>query len=151
MWFSSRKTRCNTRTRSFHRTLPLWLEVLENRTLLSTYLVTNTGDNGGVNPAPGDGTGTLRQAIVDANNNAGTNVIGFNIPGAGIHTIEPLTNLPVTSAVTIDGTTQPGFAAGGPRLIELSGVNYSFPDDTYGNRDSGLYVNGDCTVKGLAV
>ena len=28
-------------------------------------VVTNTGDNGGVNPAPGAGTGTLRQALVD--------------------------------------------------------------------------------------
>ena len=33
------------------------------------YTVTNTGDNNGVNPAPGAGTGTLRQAIVDANAN----------------------------------------------------------------------------------
>jgi hypothetical protein len=59
--------------------------VLEDRTLLSTYLVTNTGDNGGVNPLPGAGTGTLRQAIIDANANAtGTaaspDLIQFNIP-----------------------------------------------------------------------
>jgi hypothetical protein len=52
------------------------LEVLEDRTLLSTYLVTNTGDAG---------TGTLRQAIIDANANAtGTaaspDLIQFNIP-----------------------------------------------------------------------
>jgi hypothetical protein len=43
------------------------MEVLEDRTVPSTYTVTNTGDNGGVNPATGAGTGTLRQAIVDAN------------------------------------------------------------------------------------
>ena len=41
--------------------------------------------------------------------------------------IAPLTSLPMTTAATIDGTTQPGFVAGGPRLIELSGINYDIP------------------------
>src|SRR5262249_3606488 len=53
------------------------LELLEDRTVSSTFLVTNTGDNGGVNPAPGAGTGTLRQAIIDANAHAGADVIGL--------------------------------------------------------------------------
>ena len=35
------------------------LEPLEDRTLMSIFTVVNTGDNGGVNPAPGAGTGTL--------------------------------------------------------------------------------------------
>src|SRR5437868_6856522 len=43
------------------------LEVLEARCLPSTFTVLNTNDNGGVNPAFGAGTGTLRQAIIDAN------------------------------------------------------------------------------------
>src|ERR1051325_10574687 len=43
-----------------------------------TFVVTNAGDNGGVNPNPGAGTGTLRQAIVDANANAGPDTIQFN-------------------------------------------------------------------------
>jgi hypothetical protein len=66
------------------------LEALEDRTLLSTFLVTNTGDNGGVNPAVGAGTGTLRQAIVDANA-AGTgtatnpDVIQFALPANDPH------------------------------------------------------------------
>src|SRR5262252_9108581 len=41
------------------------------------FPVTNTGDNNGVNPAPNAGTGTLRQAIVDANANAGADTINF--------------------------------------------------------------------------
>src|SRR5208337_3252408 len=35
------------------------LEALETRQLLSTYAVTNTGDNLGIDPQPGSGTGTL--------------------------------------------------------------------------------------------
>src|SRR5207253_2786252 len=72
----------------------LLLELLEDRTLPSTLTVLNTGDNGGVNPAAGAGTGTLRQAIVDANAAAGADTIAFNIPGAGAHTIAPLSALP---------------------------------------------------------
>src|SRR4051794_40040624 len=72
------------------------LELLEGRALLATFLVTNTGDNGGIDPAPGAGKGTLRQAIIDANNdmsNQATDTIDFAICGAGMHTIQPLTNL----------------------------------------------------------
>jgi len=51
-----------------------------------TFTVTNTGDNDGVNPAVGAGTGTLRQAIVYANATASTqanpNVISFAIEAA---------------------------------------------------------------------
>ena len=45
----------------------------------ATFTVTNTGDNGGVNPAPGAGTGTLRQAIIDANATAGADTITFKL------------------------------------------------------------------------
>src|SRR5882724_657719 len=79
----------------------------------TTFTVTNTGDNGGVDPAPLAGTGTLRQAIVDANATAGTDTINFNIPGSGVHMISPEANLPtISGAVLIDGYTQPG--NGGP-------------------------------------
>src|SRR5437870_13791238 len=52
-----------------------------------TFLVTNTGDNGGLNPAPGAGTGTLRQALIDATAHAGMDSINFNISGPGVQTI----------------------------------------------------------------
>jgi hypothetical protein len=67
------------RTRTTVRYRPV-LETLEDRQLLSTFLVTNTGDNSGVNPASGAGTGTFRQALVDANSNPGMDSIEFNIP-----------------------------------------------------------------------
>src|ERR1700745_497126 len=66
----------------------------------ATFTVTNTNDSG---------AGSLRQAIINANNTAGADTITFNISGAGVHTITPLTVLPmITGTVTIDGYSQPG-------------------------------------------
>ena len=74
-------------------------------TLTVTYyaLVTTTADSG---------PGSLRQAILDVNTVTGPTVaIGFAIPGAGVHTIDPVTPLPpITASVLVDGTSQPGFA-----------------------------------------
>jgi len=83
-------------------------------TIPTTLVVTNTGDNGGVNPAPNAGTGTLRQAIVDANANPDFSYITFNIPNGSncVHIIMPVTqDLPAIQYGTrIDGFTQPGSA-----------------------------------------
>jgi len=75
------------------------------------------------------GAGSLRQAILDANANAGPDTIAFDIPGAGVHTITPLSALPpVSETVTIDGYTQPGssvntdpIATNAVILIEIDG------------------------------
>jgi hypothetical protein len=66
------------------------------------FTVLNTNDAG---------PGSLRQTILDANTNPGADTIAFNIPGAGVHTISPLSALPPLTdgaGVTIDGYTQPG-------------------------------------------
>ena len=64
------------------------------------FPVINTDDSG---------PGSFRQAILDANANAGPDTISFNIPGAGVHTIAPASSLPaITETVVIDGYTQPG-------------------------------------------
>jgi hypothetical protein len=79
----------------------------------ATFTVTNTNDSG---------AGSLRQALTDANNATGPHTIEFNIPGGGVHTISPATALPqiiVQEGLTIDGTTQPGYA--NAPLIEISG------------------------------
>ena len=55
------------RQRRSARRFRLRLEALESRCVPSTFTVTNTGDNSGVNPSAGAGSGTLRQAIADAN------------------------------------------------------------------------------------
>ena len=76
------------------------------------FTVTNTNDSG---------AGSLRRAINDANFNAGADAIYFSIPGAGVHTIHALSDLPtITDPVTIDGTTQSGYA--GIPLVEIHGT-----------------------------
>src|SRR6516165_8383667 len=76
-----------------------FLERFEERMLLSTFVVTNTGDNGGINPAPGQGTGTLRQAIIDASAATGSSGIVFHIPAS----TAPNLDVPVPG---FDPTTQ---------------------------------------------
>ena len=78
-------------------------EEVEPRVLLSTYVVANTNDSG---------PGSLRQAVLDANAATTASTINFDIPGAGVHTIQPLTQLPdITGNITIDGYSQPGSKA----------------------------------------
>ena len=72
------------------------VETLEVRALLSTFTVTSTAN---------DGAGSLRQAIVDANANAGADEITFAIAGGGVQTINLNSALPtITGSVTIDAT-----------------------------------------------
>lgn len=100
----------------------------------ATLTVTNASDSG---------PGTLRQAMLDANAGAGRDTIAFNLAGPGSHTITLLSGLPpVTESVTIDGTTQPGYA--GWPLIELNG--------TGAGAGAGLQVfAGNSTIRGLVI
>ncbi|MCG8404534.1 MAG: hypothetical protein MI923_04970, partial [Phycisphaerales bacterium] len=110
--------------------------VLKDATFFATpsFTVTHTGDSG---------AGSLRQAILDANASPGTEVIDFNIPGAGPHTIQPLTPLPtITDPVVIDGKTQPGCT--GVPFIELDG-------SLAGSADGLLITAGSSTVRGLII
>src|SRR5262245_38726721 len=66
----------------------------------NTFVVTNTNNSG---------AGSLAQAILNANANPGADLIAFDIPGSGVHTITPASSLPtITDPVTIDGYTQNG-------------------------------------------
>src|SRR5687767_1101620 len=67
---------------------------------LVTFSVTNTNDSG---------PGSLRQAILDANANAGSDIIRFDLPGTAVHRIALSSGLPtVTDPVFIDGYSQAG-------------------------------------------
>jgi len=113
------------------------------------YTVDSTGD--GVDTDWGDllcddGAGhcTLRAAIEEANADGAESTIWFNIRGKGVRTITPGSALPtITQPVTIDGTTQPGYA--GAPIIELNGASA-------GANAAGLYVTGGLsTVQGLVI
>ena len=120
------------RARSVSAARPI-VEAVEGRTLLSTYLVTNTNNAG---------SGSLRQAITDANNHTGADVIQFKI-GSGAKTISPTSQLPTVNGPTvIDGSTQPGFA--GKPLIEINGASA-------GGAEGLKLTGGSSTVKSLVI
>lgn len=119
------------------------------------FVVTNTNDSG---------PGSLRQAILDANEDRSTPApyfITFNIPGPGVHTIAVQTPLPaLNSMITIDGYTQPGakpnslaLGTNAILLIEINGGNLPAgetglrlgfsPGD--GQEIRGLVINGFTT------
>ncbi len=76
------------------------------------FTVTNLNDSGG---------GSLRQAILEANTNAGNDTINFNISGSKPFSITVASPLPVVSdPLTIDGSTQLGYT--NAPVVELSGA-----------------------------
>jgi len=104
--------------------------------LATTYTVTTTADAG---------AGSLRQALTDASGAAGPHTIAFNIPGTGPHTIALASDLPnvnVDAGLTIDGTTQPGFA--GTPQIEIH------HDGTFSSQCL-RFVLTPVTIKALAI
>ena len=135
------------------RILTLWFAAfalfVSGRLAAMTYTVVNTSDSG---------AGSLRQAILDANANAGADTINFNITGSGVHTITPLTALPVlTEAVTIDGYTQPGTSANtnppdqgtnAVLLIEIDGTNSG---GSFSNAALLMQGASNITIRGLAI
>jgi hypothetical protein len=104
--------------------------------LLTSLVVTNTADSG---------PGSLRQAILDANNtpppSALTNQIAFDIPRLGQLVIHPASPLPtIVVPTTIDGTTQPGYA--GKPIIELDGGRQVFDGLVLGAGSDGSVIKG---------
>src|SRR6266851_6487445 len=99
------------------------LDVLEDRTLPSTFTVTNLHDSG---------AGSLRQAVLDANAHAGANTIVFS---DHLHGTISLTSgqLSITHDLTIKGTGNGGHdehddddaGAGNDNGITVSGNNAS--------------------------
>src|SRR5262249_40026365 len=159
----------------------LLLEALEDRTVLSTFSVVNTNDNG---------PGSLRQAILDANAHpndpSGPDVIEFHIgdnpsldtgpgydPTTGICTIRPESLLPsLDDAVVIDGYTQAGaspntllgvgqlgvapgdlaqYGDNAVLKIELDGSAVSRLYPGYPSQAIGLTLDTSATVQGLAL
>ncbi|MFN8708700.1 MAG: DUF4347 domain-containing protein, partial [Planctomyces sp.] len=102
--------------------------------LMATFTVTNTNDSG---------AGSLRQAILDANANAGQDTIVFSIAGTGTQVINVLSALPtITDQLTIDGTTQAGYVAGSFRPVVLDGNNLDASGLTLGVGSDGSIIQG---------
>ncbi|HEV3204654.1 MAG TPA: right-handed parallel beta-helix repeat-containing protein [Gemmataceae bacterium] len=123
----------------------LRLEELEERRLLTIFVVSNTNDSG---------FGSLRQAILNSNGTPGANSINFNISGSGLHTIALSSSLPViTNSVTIDGYSQPGSRPNslttGNDAILLVELNGGATEPHPG----GLTLRNvsNCTVRGLVI
>lgn len=104
---------------------------------MTIFTVSNTDDAG---------AGSLRNAILGANQSSGLDNIVFDIPGTESHSIQLASALPdITDEVIIDGTTQSEF--GVMPSIELNGAN------------AGTDVNGltitrrarGSTIQGLAI
>jgi parallel beta-helix repeat protein len=105
-------------------------------------VVTNTNDTG---------PGSLRAALYHAADHPGTPVT-FNLPNSdpgfsgGVFTIKITGHLPplATNGVTVDATTQPGYA--GKPLVFVDGSNVLAES----GQPPGLMIYGaNCTVKGL--
>src|SRR6266446_373850 len=119
-----------------------WL--FQSRDLAANLTVANTNDSGPV---------SLRQAILDANNNPGEDLIQFCIPGSGPHSIRPGSALPeITEAVTIDGYTQPGAAPNTLPAGDNAVLRIRLDGSAAGGGVGGLTINSDRTViRGLMI
>ncbi|MBK7145727.1 MAG: right-handed parallel beta-helix repeat-containing protein [Xanthomonadales bacterium] len=128
-------SRTHPSRRLFHRACSMLFATFSAASLqAATFTVTTVSDSG---------PGSLRQALLDANANAGNDTIAFQI-GSGAKTIAPLTQLPdINQATLFDARTQPGFV--GIPLIRIDGAAFS-------NTESGLRIYaGPTTLQGLIV
>ena len=104
----------------------------------------------GVNCATNSTTCTLRQAILDANSNAGASIISFNLPCGSLLSLA--SQLPsIATNVTIDGYTNPG----GSQNTDPNGFNATLCIylNGQGTVTNGLTTSGSgrLTVRGLAI
>ncbi len=153
---SRRQRSTSVPRRSKYRPL---MELLEDRLAPATITVTGTGDT-----IAEDGAVTLREAMTAANNNAASgdapageggaviDRIEFNIPGSGVQTIRPASQLPtIGGRVVIDGYTQPG-ASPNTNTLEQGGSNAVLLIELDGSAAiNGLNIYAPATVQGLAI
>lgn len=132
--FSRRKKAAGTSVIR-NRACRMHLEVLEDRCVPTVFVVTNNLDAG---------AGSLRQAILDSNATPGQDTILFNV-GSGFQAISLKSALPtITDTVTIDATTQPGYA-GTPDILVDGGSSGATNGLLFGAGSNGS------TLKGLAL
>jgi len=114
-------------------------------------LVVNTTDN------TNDGTCnathcSLVEAVNASNAMNGVQIIKFNIPGTGVHTITLSSSLILTSSAVIDGTTQTGYS--GVPLIEIIPQSATTPANAIvinGATPTTYDPNTSVTIRGLII
>lgn len=97
------------RTRRSHR-LPLGLLDLECRIAPATFTVTNANNSG---------TGSLRQAVINANNAAGADLIDFSSFFNSPRTITLASQISITGPVTIDGPSAANVTISGNDAVRI--------------------------------
>jgi trimeric autotransporter adhesin len=120
-------------------------EALESRQLLANFTVLNTDDSG---------AGSLRQAMLDANSASPGSKIVFNIPGSGVHTIDPLSDLPaIITPMSIEGYTQPGSSANTLAVGDNAKVTIEISGNGPGTTAQNAFAvtSGGTTIRGLAI
>lgn len=104
-----------------------------------TFVVNKTSDSGDNTNAA---VGTLRRAMVDANNSAGLDAIVFDLPGSGVKTITVKNYFPDltdNAGVIIDGTrSDDRIEIDGSQVINHHGISIA----SNNNVIKGLIVNG---------
>src|SRR5690348_14634804 len=113
------------------------VEGLENRLLLSTYVVNTTADSG---------TGSLRSQMITANFHAGADTITFSFRTRGVHSIHLLSGLPgIIDPLTINGNISGNILGTVKPGIELDGSGL-------GAGENGMGIYGDnSTITGLII
>jgi hypothetical protein len=137
---SSRQTRRPAGRSSYRPSL----EALEDRLVLSTFLVINTNDSG---------AGSLRDAITRVNGdttNTNPDVVNFHIPGPGPFTIQLTSPLPnITHPISINGESENAFLHQKVAPIALDGSGIT------GDSIAGLVLEqgavSHSTIQGLAI
>jgi hypothetical protein len=129
--------------------LVLTVAVLSLTSRAATFTVTGIGDTG---------TGTLRQAITDANNAAGTDTIVFspNLFGSGQQIINISSELQITSDITIDGSNAKSLTINGGSAVRIFNITNSAVQiknlTIFGGRvlspanGGGILINGGSTT-----
>jgi uncharacterized repeat protein (TIGR01451 family)/CSLREA domain-containing protein len=115
-------------------------------TITCSTVVLNTNNSG---------AGSLRQAILCANGNLGLDTISFNIPGAGVHTVQPLSPLPsITDPVVLDGYSQPDASPNTLLNGDDAVLTIQLMGGSPGSGASGLVIDAGgsgTTIRGLVI
>lgn len=132
-----------------HAAHPLTGEIAQH-----TFVVTSTADSGDNTHAD---KGTLRRALVDANNTAGLDRIVFDFPGSGVRTIRVVNYFPDltdNAGVIIDGLYRADGSRNDDRIeIDASGTrgHHTFHVVSDNNVFQGLVVNGNTDAAGFGL